>query len=105
MELPSAHGEGRFWADGATLAALEAQGLVALRYVDEAGRATQAFPDNPNGSAHAIAGVSDPSGRVLGLMPHPERYVSPHQHPDAHRRDPGRVPDGLCFFQALVNLA
>jgi phosphoribosylformylglycinamidine synthase len=105
LELPSAHGEGRFWADEATLADLEARGLVALRYLDAGDRPTQAFPANPNGSLSAIAGVTDPSGRVLGLMPHPERHLARYQHPNWRRR-PGELdPDGLRFFRAWLAAA
>lgn len=73
MTLPIAHGEGRFVTDSpATLDALERGGQVALRYVD-----------NENGSQSRIAGICDPTGRVFGLMPHPERYLSWHNHPFA----------------------
>lgn len=105
IELPSAHAEGRFYADDATLARMESDGLVALRYVDEGGDATQQFPHNPNGSLHAIAGVVDPTGRVLGLMPHPERYLARHQHPDVRERDGNGEPDGLAFFRRIVEIA
>ncbi|MDT8392035.1 MAG: phosphoribosylformylglycinamidine synthase subunit PurQ [Lentisphaeria bacterium] len=83
IELPIRHGEGRFIpADERVLAALEAQHLAVLRYADpETGKATQEFPFNPNGSVNAIAGICDPSGRVFGLMPHPEAYLSPYNHP------------------------
>jgi phosphoribosylformylglycinamidine synthase len=104
MTLPSAHGEGRFWADEATLAEIEARGLVAFRYADATGRPTQAFPANPNGSARAIAGVMDPAGRVLGLMPHPERHVAAYHRPDTGRPD-DREPDGLTFFRQLMAAA
>lgn len=71
LQLPIAHGEGRFVADcDATLDALEARRQVALRYVD-----------NANGSTRAIAGICDPSGRIFGLMPHPERFLSWRHHP------------------------
>ncbi len=105
MALPVAHGEGRFWADRTTLGQVEAGGLVALRYADADGRPTQAFPHNPNGSLNAIAGVTDPSGRVLGLMPHPERNVARHHHPGWHRRPPDLEPEGVVFFRQLVALA
>jgi phosphoribosylformylglycinamidine synthase len=104
LELPSAHGEGRFWVDEATLAEIEVRGLVALRYAAADGRPTEAFPANPNGSLSAIASISDPSGRVLGLMPHPERHVTRQQHPNWRRRAAGE-PDGLRFFQAWVAAA
>jgi phosphoribosylformylglycinamidine synthase len=74
LRMPVAHGEGRFYADDATLDALEREGQVLFRYVDVAG--AQAGPDdagNPNGSLRAIAGVLNAPGNVAGLMPHPER--------------------------------
>jgi phosphoribosylformylglycinamidine synthase subunit PurQ / glutaminase len=95
-DLPIAHGEGKFVAqDNATLALLEKNQQVLFRY-----RGT-----NPNGSANAIAGICSADGRVVGLMPHPERHVSRSQHPEWTRfRDPGKgkVPVGLQFFQAAV---
>ncbi len=71
IRLPISHGEGRFYADDATLQQLESERRIVLRYVEEDGRVT---PDaNPNGSLHGIAGIVNPRGNVLGLMPHPER--------------------------------
>ena len=105
LELPLAHGEGRFFADEATLAAIEAQGLVVLRYLDAEGHPTVHYPENPNGAAHAIAGLTDPSGRILGLMPHPERFVSRFQHPAWRQRSAERAPDGLMFFRRVLELA
>jgi len=104
MSLPLAHGEGRFIAPEATLDRIEAEGLVALRYADAEGHPTGAYPANPNGAARAIAGVTDPSGRVIGLMPHPERFVARHQHPSWRTREHDE-PDGLTFFRRLVDLA
>jgi phosphoribosylformylglycinamidine synthase len=74
LRMPVAHGEGRYYADDATLDALERDGQVLARYVDGAG--TPSGPDspgNPNGSLRAIAGVLNRTGNVAGLMPHPER--------------------------------
>lgn len=104
ISLPLAHGEGRFVAPEATLDRIEAAGLVALRYADDQGRPTDEYPGNPNGAARAIAGVTDPGGRVIGLMPHPERYVARHQHPRWRTRADDE-PDGLTFFRHLVDLA
>lgn len=75
LRMPIAHGEGCFFADPATLDALEAGGRVLFRYVREDGTvATETGdPANPNGSLHAIAGVRNAAGNVAGLMPHPER--------------------------------
>ena len=74
LRMPVAHGEGRYYADDATLDALERDGQVLFRYVDTAG--APAGPEtaaNPNGALRAIAGVMNKAGNVAGLMPHPER--------------------------------
>lgn len=83
IELPVAHGEGRFVADSeAVLRGLWADDRVALVYVrDDGSPANRAYPWNPNGSVDDIAGICDQTGLVFGLMPHPERYVDPTQHP------------------------
>jgi phosphoribosylformylglycinamidine synthase len=75
LRMPVAHGEGCFFADAATLDALEAEGRVLFRYVHEDGTAAGETDDpaNPNGSLRAIAGVRNTAGNVAGLMPHPER--------------------------------
>jgi phosphoribosylformylglycinamidine synthase I len=71
IRLPISHGEGRYYADEAVLDQLERDGRVVLRYADEDGAVV---PDaNPNGSLRSIAGIVNPRGNVLGLMPHPER--------------------------------
>ena len=84
MPLPVRHGEGKFMTmDEKVLAKLWSNKQVALQYVDPlTGKPTQNHPLNPNGSVDAIAGICDPTGRVFGLMPHPEAYNSPHNHPD-----------------------
>jgi phosphoribosylformylglycinamidine synthase len=74
LRMPVAHGEGRYYADAATLDALERDGQILFRYVDAAGQAvSEDDPANPNGSLRAIAGVINATGNVAGLMPHPER--------------------------------
>jgi phosphoribosylformylglycinamidine synthase len=75
LRMPVAHGEGNYYADAATLDALEREGRVLFRYVDAAGRPAldPDDPANPNGSVRAIAGVMNAAGNVAGLMPHPER--------------------------------
>ncbi|MFQ5888486.1 MAG: phosphoribosylformylglycinamidine synthase subunit PurQ [Gemmatimonadota bacterium] len=75
LRMPIAHGEGQFVADAPTLDALESEDRVIFRYVDEAGMVTDA--GNPNGSARNIAGICNRERNVVGLMPHPERAVSP----------------------------
>ena len=75
IRIPVAHGEGNYFADWATLDALEADGRVVFRYVDAAGEVTAAA--NPNGAQRNIAGICDGRRRVLGMMPHPERLFEP----------------------------
>jgi phosphoribosylformylglycinamidine synthase len=108
LPLPVRHGEGRFVpADAATLKRLEAEHLVALRYIDPAtGKPTRKFPLNPNGSVNAIAGICDSTGRVFGLMPHPEAYLSPFNHPHWPRQKldgtlPGKGLGGRIFDNAV----
>lgn len=97
LYCPVAHGEGRFLARSeAILDRLEAQGLVALTYVDPFGQPA-GYPFNPNGSQRGIAGICNPAGNVLGLMPHPEDHIFPWQHPRWHRGESGRL--GLILFQ------
>lgn len=73
--LPVRHGEGKFVTDTkGTLANLENDNQVALRYVDEKGQEKAEYPFNPNGSVNGIAGICDKTGRVFGMMPHPEAF-------------------------------
>jgi phosphoribosylformylglycinamidine synthase I len=105
IELPVAHGEGRFlMSDPAAVNALEIAGQVVLRYTGRDSQPTQAYPANPNGSAGAVAGVCDPTGRIFGLMPHPERFIEPWHHPRWTRRGNGSLPvgDGLRIFESAV---
>jgi len=79
--LPIAHGEGKVVTkNDDTLEQLKSGGHIAFKYVDENGKEGP-FPINPNGSVDSIAGLTDTTGRVLGLMPHPERFVRPTHHP------------------------
>lgn len=96
-----AHGEGRFFARQPELDRLEAEKLVVFRYCDKLGNPTQEYPLNPNGSLNAIAGICDPSGRILGLMPHPERFTEVTHYPN-WRRNPGLEPQGLALFKKMV---
>ena len=105
IELPVAHGEGKFLtAEPRGLDRLEANGQVVLRYADDSGQPTEEYPANPNGSAGAVAGVCDPTGRIFGLMPHPERHIDPLHHPRWTRRGraDGRRGDGLRIFRNAV---
>ena len=111
LDLPVAHTEGRVVADDdSTIDDLRSRGHVAYCYVDDEGDAVE-FPANPNGSMGSIAGLTDATGRVLGLMPHPERHVRPTHHPCWTRLGTGskppvapgrRGPDGLRIFRNAV---
>lgn len=82
LYLPVRHGEGKFIArDAGLLRKLKRNRQIVLRYADEGGQPTLRYPANPNGSAQAVAGICDPSGLIFGLMPHPEAYHSPFNHP------------------------
>jgi phosphoribosylformylglycinamidine synthase len=74
LTVPIAHKDGNYFADDETLDRLEGQGQIILRYADAAGATPQA---NPNGSQRNIAGLIDKTGRIMGLMPHPERAADP----------------------------
>jgi len=105
LELPVAHGEGRFLtADPKTLEAMDDAGQIVLKYGDAQGKPTQEYPANPNGSLRAAAGICDPTGRVFGLMPHPERFVSPLHHPRWTRLGDALGPEGhgLKIFRGAV---
>lgn len=97
LYLPVAHGEGSFVPqDPALVASLRAAGQVALSYVDAEGNLA-GYPYNPNGSAGNVAGVCNPAGNVLGLMPHPEGHIFPYQHPRWTRGEAGGM--GLALFE------
>jgi len=86
-ELPVRHGEGKFLTDETTLANLWQHHLVTIQYALPDGELAQGrFPFNPNGSINDIAGICDPTGRIFGLMPHPEGYNHWTNHPDWTRR-------------------
>ena len=89
--LPIAHAEGKFFAANATINKIENNNQVVLRYADA----------NPNGAINAIAGVCDTTGRIFGLMPHPERFVHVYQYPNWRRT--AIQPFGLSFFTAAVD--
>ncbi|MDD4182962.1 MAG: phosphoribosylformylglycinamidine synthase I [Candidatus Omnitrophica bacterium] len=100
INLPVAHGEGKFYAEKGILDKIESLGQVALRYVDSRGQSAK-YPFNPNGSLNDIAGITDRTGKVLGLMPHPERFMFKHQWP--YWKENEISPFGLKFFENGVN--
>jgi len=108
MYLPVAHAEGKFVArDAATLAHLAATGQLVLRYTHSPDSRPPTpdsplpYPANPNGAELNVAGLCDETGRVFGLMPHPERFIDPTQHPRWTRELPERG-DGLAVFENAV---
>ncbi len=105
--IPVAHGEGKFIPRNTeVLRALKANGQIVFRYTDEEGQAAP-YPANPNGSVNDIAGISDTSGRILGMMPHPERHVTYLQHPNWRRLGPDSsgMGVGLKVFKNGVKFA
>ncbi len=83
LELPVRHGEGKFYAEATVIDRLIGNGQVFLRYADPDGNPARGeFPLNPNGSVDDIAGICDPTGRIAGLMPHPEAFNHWSNHPD-----------------------
>lgn len=108
MDLPVRHGEGRFLVPSASLRkTLEEKRLIPCRYADPStGRATDRFPWNPNGSWKAAAGLCDVSGRLFGLMPHPEAFLFPENHPrwdhPGLNRGTSQRGEGVLIFRNAV---
>lgn len=102
INAPVAHGEGNFVARKEwILKGLAQAGQVVLRYAGPDGHPA-CYPHNPNGSQDDVAGICDATGRVLGLMPHPERNVLPTQHPQWTRHGLKAEGDGLKLFRKAV---
>lgn len=108
IEMPIAHAEGRIAVRAeSVLNNWNERQQVALRYASDDGVSVEGddllpYPINPNGSVANIAGLGDPTGRVLGLMPHPERFIHATQHPQWTRRRLTGDGDGLKLFQNAV---
>jgi phosphoribosylformylglycinamidine synthase I len=94
LTMPVAHGDGRFTADEETVRRIEREGLVIARYVGTDGAPARG-DENPNDSLDDIAGICDPTGRIVGLMPHPDRAADPTL---------GNT-DGLGFFTSMMHAA
>lgn len=113
LYLPIRHGEGKFVLKSPELLnRLIENGQIPLRYATVDGEPTQEYPENPNGSIDAIAGICDPTGRIFGMMAHPEAYTDKLQHPywtkekeiAAREKKPfDRTGDGLKLFENAVN--
>ena len=104
LYFPVRHGEGKFFCgDPFVLGKLREQGLIVLRYADpSSGQPTQEYPWNPNGSVEAIAGICDPTGRLFGLMPHPEAFHHRTNHPRWTREDLPEEGQGVQLFRNAV---
>lgn len=112
MYLPVRHGEGRLIAGSAVLQRIMAHHHHIAQYVDCCMEPTMDYPLNPNGSANAIAGLCDETGRIFGMMPHPEAYLLFENHPHWTRlrrelldsKEPvPRYGEGLRIFRNIVN--
>jgi phosphoribosylformylglycinamidine synthase I len=102
LEMPVEHAEGKVvTATDAVTERLIQSDRVALQYIDADGQ-HDTYPANPNGSTAGIAGLCDATGRIFGLMPHPDRHFDHTQHPQWTRRKPSGPPDGLTVFQNAV---
>ncbi len=102
VTFPVAHGEGNFVSTPDALLRLERQSQVVYRYADSEGNVTQEYPANPNGSSCAIAGICDPTGIILGMMPHAEDFIRKEHHPNWRRGTVHGEPDGLRFYKQIV---
>lgn len=103
LYLPVRHGEGQFVTESdEILRQLEENHLTVVKYADDRLHPTMDYPDNPNGSCNAIAGICDPSGRLFGLMPHPEAYVHYTHHPRWTREDLPEEGMGLWLYQNAI---
>ncbi len=102
MDVSVNHGEGNFLANEDVIKKIEDTNAVVFRYVDSDGKSTQKYPDNPNGSINAIAGICDPTGRILGMMPHPEKFNHITNHPNWRRMKINK-PAGLIIFENMID--
>ncbi len=100
IQLPVAHGEGKFFAKDDILDTMKTQRQAALQYADAQGN-NAGYPQNPNGSLDHIAGITDKTGRILGLMPHPERCFHQHHYPFWHGKERG-IPFGRRILENAV---
>jgi len=97
--LPVRHGEGKIVVENTEyFKQIKKGGHITMQYADENGRVTEKYPYNPNGSAASIAGLTDSTGRIFGLMPHPEAFIHYTQHPRWTREKLPEKGDGLKIF-------
>jgi phosphoribosylformylglycinamidine synthase len=102
--LPVRHGEGKFIPKNSqTLERLNQQGQISIQYIDPKSKVpTMEYPYNPNGSVQAIAGICDETGRIFGMMPHPEAYLHYTQHPKWTRLPLPEKGDGYYIFKNAI---
>ncbi len=99
LELPVRHGEGKFYGEKKTIEKLFQNSQVVMQYAAKDGEPAQGqWPYNPNGSLQDIAGICDPTGRIFGLMPHPEGYNHYTNHPDWTRQKASLARQGKSFI-------
>ena len=102
LMIPSAHAEGKLLSmDPKFVDKLEENDQIVFRYVAPEGQETK-YPWNPNGSPSDIAGICNPAGNVLGMMPHPERVLTRFTHPDWTRGYASEEGDGLAVFRSVM---
>ena len=100
------HGEGKFYTDKTYyLDELKKENQIVIQYCSKEGNLNVSYPLNPNGSIDGIAGICDKSGRIFGLMPHPEAYLHYTNHPAWTRTDMPQEGQGLQIFRNAVNFA
>lgn len=105
LYLPVAHAEGRFTASAQVIDELESNNQIVFRYgiPSESSTVISNYPNNPNGSDADIAGICDKTGRIFGLMPHPERFLTKWNHPRWTREDLPDEGDGIALFKNAVD--
>ncbi|MCX5642170.1 MAG: phosphoribosylformylglycinamidine synthase I [Candidatus Omnitrophica bacterium] len=105
IALPIAHGAGKFLTGKKSdLALLKKSGQIAFQYVGAEGKTARNYPENPNGSPEAVAAVTNEKGNILGMMPHPERFLYHYCHPSWTRQE-GKSTDGLRLLKSIVSYA
>ena len=105
LSVPNAHAEGKLMMDKSQFEELEKNNQIAFRYCDKDGQLNPGYPWNPNGVAHDIAGITNPKGNVLGMMPHPERVFHGWQHTDwtSSGMNPDGPGHGRPLFEGVVD--
>lgn len=101
IQLPVAHAEGKFVAKDEVITKIFSNNQVLFQYCDSEGDVSRGYPWNPNGSIKNIAGITNKDGNIIGLMPHPERFVFVHHYPSWRNSSEAIVPFGKLFFENI----